>query len=84
MDVEAEALLKKERYQILDQLLHSGNVEIRVVPRERLFLHGKAGSIHYADGSRKSFIGSVNESKAHSLTIMSLFGKTMMKKVRTG
>ncbi|MFJ3349278.1 phospholipase D-like domain-containing anti-phage protein [Enterobacter bugandensis] len=64
VDVEAEALLKKERYQILDQLLHSGNVEIRVVPRERLFLHGKAGSIHYADGSRKSFIGSVNESKS--------------------
>ncbi|PED63397.1 phospholipase D-like domain-containing anti-phage protein [Priestia megaterium] len=64
VDVEAEALLKKERYQILDQLLQSGNVEIRVVPRERLFLHGKAGSIHYPDGSRKSFIGSVNESKS--------------------
>ncbi len=64
VDVEAEALLKKERYQILDQLLQSGNVEIRVVPKERLFLHGKAGSIHYPDGSRKSFIGSVNESKS--------------------
>ncbi|SDG61331.1 phospholipase D-like domain-containing anti-phage protein [Desulfosporosinus hippei] len=64
VDVEAEALLKKERYQILDQLLLSGNVEIRVVPRERLFLHGKAGCIHYPDGSRKSFIGSVNESKS--------------------
>jgi len=64
VDVEAEALLKKERYQILDQLLQSGNVEIRVVPRERLFLHGKAGSIYYPDGSRKSFIGSVNESKS--------------------
>lgn len=63
VDVEAEALLKKKHYQILDQLLQSGNVEIRVVPRERLFLHGKAGSIHYPDGSRKSFIGSVNESK---------------------
>nr|WP_307539575.1 phospholipase D-like domain-containing anti-phage protein [Paenibacillus sp. W4I10] len=64
VDVEVEALLKKERYQILDQLLQAGNVEIRVVPRERLFLHGKAGSIHYPDGSRKSFIGSVNESKS--------------------
>ncbi|MCU1734372.1 MULTISPECIES: phospholipase D-like domain-containing anti-phage protein [unclassified Pseudomonas] len=64
VDVEAEALLKKERYQILDRLLHSGNVEIRVVPRERLFLHGKAGSIHYTDGTRKSFIGSVNETKS--------------------
>ncbi|WP_341536501.1 helicase-related protein [Aeromonas veronii] len=56
--------LKKDRYQILDQLLQSGNVEIRIVPRERLFLHGKAGSIHYSNGSRKSFIGSVNESKS--------------------
>lgn len=64
VDIEAEALLKKERYQILDQLLQSGNVEIRVVPRERLFLHGKAGSIHYPDGSRKAFIGSVNETKS--------------------
>ena len=64
VDIEAEALLKKERYQILDALLQSGNVEIRVVPRERLFLHGKAGSVHYPDGRRKSFIGSVNESKS--------------------
>ncbi len=64
VDVAAEALLKKDRYQILDKLLHAGNVEIRVVPRERLFLHGKAGSIHYPDGSRKAFIGSVNETKS--------------------
>lgn len=64
VDVEAEAILKKERYQILDKLLHSGHVEIRIVPRERLFLHGKAGSIHYPDGSRKSFVGSVNDSKS--------------------
>jgi len=64
VDVEAEALLKKGHYQILDQLLQSGNVQIRVVPKERVFLHGKAGSIHYPDGSRKSFIGSVNESKS--------------------
>lgn len=64
VDVEAEALLKKDRYQILDQLLKSGNVEIRVVPKERLFLHGKAESIHYQNGSRKSFVGSVNESRS--------------------
>ena len=64
VDVAAEALLKKDRYHILDKLLHAGNVEIRVVPKERLFLHGKAGSIHYPDGSRKSFIGSVNETKS--------------------
>jgi superfamily II DNA or RNA helicase len=64
VDVAAEALLQKDRYQRLDALLRAGNVEIRVVPRERLFLHGKAGSIHYPDGSRRSFIGSVNESKS--------------------
>lgn len=64
VDVEAEALLKKERYQKLDQLLQAGNVEIRVVPKERIFLHGKAGSVHYSDGHRKSFIGSVNDSKS--------------------
>ncbi len=64
VDVAAEALLKKDRYQILDALLKKGNVEIRVVPKERLFLHGKAGSIHYPDGTRKAFIGSVNDSKS--------------------
>jgi superfamily II DNA or RNA helicase/DNA-binding Lrp family transcriptional regulator len=64
VDIEAEALLQKERYQRLDALLHDGNVEIRVVPRERLFLHGKAGVIYYPDEQRKSFIGSVNESKS--------------------
>ena len=64
VDVEAEALLKKERYHILDRLLKSGNVEIRVVPKERLFLHGKAGVIHYPNAPRKSFIGSVNDSKS--------------------
>lgn len=64
VDIESEALILKERYVRLDQLLKSGNVEIRVVPRERLFLHGKAGSIHYPDGSKKAFIGSVNESKS--------------------
>lgn len=64
IDIEAEALLKKDRYRMLDQLLKSGNVEIRVVPKERLFLHGKAGSIHYSNGSRKSFVGSVNETKS--------------------
>ncbi len=64
VDVAAEALLKKERYQYLDTLLKQGNVEIRVVPKERLFLHGKAGSIHYADGRRRAFMGSVNDSKS--------------------
>jgi len=64
VDVESEAIIKKDRYQLLDKLLHAGNVEIRVVPKQKLFLHGKAGSIYYQDGTRKAFIGSVNESKS--------------------
>ena len=64
IDVEAEALLQKERYKKLDQLLTAGNVQIRVVPKELLFLHGKAGVIYYPNGKRTSFIGSVNESKS--------------------
>ena len=63
VDVAAEAILKKDRYKILDTLLKSGHVEIRVVPRERLFLHGKAGVVHYPDGSKTAFIGSVNETR---------------------
>lgn len=34
------------------------------MPKELLFLHGKAGSIYYPDGTRKAFVGSVNESKS--------------------
>ena len=64
VDVAAEALLKQDRYRVLDTLLRAGNMEIRVVPKERLFLHGKAGSIHYPDGTRKAFIGSVNETRS--------------------
>jgi SNF2 family DNA or RNA helicase len=64
VDVETESLLQQERYQKLDALLHNGNVEIRVVPKERIFIHGKAGSISYKDKERISFVGSVNDSKS--------------------
>lgn len=73
VDVAAEALLHQERYQRLDALLRAGNVEIRVVPRERLFLHGKAGTIYYPDGRRKAFVGSVNETRrafAHNYELL--------------
>jgi HKD family nuclease len=53
-----------DRYKLLDTLLKAGNVQIRVVPKERLFLHGKAGVITYPDGHRISFMGSVNETKS--------------------
>ncbi len=61
---EIEALLHKERYQRLYDLLTSGNVEVRVVPKDIVFVHGKAGVIEAADGTKTSFIGSANETKS--------------------
>src|SRR5438552_2708300 len=62
--VEVEALLHKDRYRKLHELLTSGRVQIRVVPRDRVFVHGKAGVIEAADGSKTSFLGSINETKS--------------------
>ncbi len=59
-----EALLHRERYRKLHELLTSGRVEIRVVPKDRVFIHGKAGVIETADGSLTSFLGSINETKS--------------------
>lgn len=61
---EVEALLHRERYRKLHDLLVSGRVEIRVVPKDRVFIHGKAGVIEAADGSKTSFLGSINETKS--------------------
>ena len=60
---EVEALLHRERYRRLHDLLISGRVEIRVVPKERVFIHGKAGVIEAADGSKTCFLGSINETR---------------------
>ena len=60
---EVEALLHADRYRYLHDLLTSGRVEIRVVPKERVFLHGKAGVIEAADGTKTCFLGSINETK---------------------
>lgn len=59
-----ESLLYREKYRKLYDLLKKGNVKIRVVPKDRVFLHGKAGVIERADGSKTSFMGSINESKS--------------------
>ncbi len=70
---EVEALLHKDRYRKLHDLLTSGRVEIRVVPKDRVFIHGKAGVIEAADGTKTCFIGSINESKsafAHNYEIL--------------
>ena len=47
---EVEALLHRDRYRRLHDLLTSGRVEIRVVPKDHVFIHGKAGVIEAADG----------------------------------
>ncbi|HUZ94749.1 MAG TPA: phospholipase D-like domain-containing anti-phage protein [Edaphobacter sp.] len=61
---EVEALLHRERYRRLYDLLASGRVEIRVVPKDRVFVHGKAGVIEGADGSKTCFLGSINETRS--------------------
>src|SRR6266705_2132441 len=61
---EVEALLHKDRYRKLHDLLTSGRVEIRVVPKDRVFIHGKAGVIEATDGSKTCFLGSINETKS--------------------
>src|SRR4030065_35658 len=38
--------------------------EIAAIPRDRVFIHGKAGVIEAADGSKTSFLGSINETKS--------------------
>ncbi|MGH8643086.1 MAG: SNF2-related protein, partial [Gammaproteobacteria bacterium] len=61
---EVEALLHRDRYRRLHELLTSGHVEIRVVPKDRVFVHGKAGVIEAADASKTCFLGSINETKS--------------------
>ncbi len=61
---EVEALLHRERYRKLYELLKSGRVEIRVVPKDRVFIHGKAGVIEGVDGVKTCFLGSINETKS--------------------
>lgn len=61
---EVEALLHKDRYRKLYQLLTSGKVNIRVVPKDRVFVHGKAGVLEAPDGTKTCFLGSINETKS--------------------
>lgn len=62
--IETEAFFHRDRYRKLFNLLSSGRVQIKVVPKDRVFLHGKAGVITLANGERTSFLGSINESRA--------------------
>lgn len=50
------------RFARLYEFLRSGKLQVRVVPNEKFgLIHGKAGVITLAGGSRTSFIGSANE-----------------------
>lgn len=53
------------RLQRLYNLIKSGKIEVRVIPNEIYgLMHGKAGVITYKDGSKTSFVGSINETKS--------------------
>jgi len=53
------------RLALLFRLIHSGKLQIRVMP-DQVFglMHGKAGVITYKDGTQTSFLGSINETKS--------------------
>ena len=73
VDCEMESLLHRDRYRYLYDLLTSGSIEIRVVPKDRVFIHGKAGVIEAVDGIKTSFLGSTNETRsafAHNYEIL--------------
>jgi phosphatidylserine/phosphatidylglycerophosphate/cardiolipin synthase-like enzyme len=61
---EVEALLRRDRHRRLYELLSSGRVQVRVVPRDQVFVHGKAGVIEGLDGPKTCFLGSINETKS--------------------
>jgi len=55
----------RERYARLFKLLHSGKLQVRVLPDSAFGLvHGKAGVITLADGTKTCFMGSANESRS--------------------
>ncbi|NOX54981.1 MAG: DEAD/DEAH box helicase family protein [Planctomycetes bacterium] len=55
----------RDRYARLYRLLKSGKLQVRVLPDEAFgLIHGKAGVITLADGSKTCFLGSANESKS--------------------
>jgi len=55
----------RARYSRLFKLLHGGKLQVRVLPDSAFGLvHGKAGVITLADGTKTCFIGSANESRS--------------------
>lgn len=64
VDPGASSMVHGQRYKRLYELLRSGRVQIKVVPRETVFVHGKAGVIELANGRSTAFIGSANDSRS--------------------
>lgn len=63
-DIIVDAAVHRDRYTKLYELLSSGKVDVRVVPRSVApFLHGKAGVITSSAGA-VAFMGSINETRA--------------------
>ena len=55
----------RDRYARLFKLLHSGKLQVRVLPDSAFgLIHGKAGVITTQDGSKTCFMGSANESRS--------------------
>ena len=55
----------KPRFQRLHDFLRDGRMEVRVLPTKKFgLIHGKAGVITLAGGTKTSFIGSANETKS--------------------
>lgn len=53
----------RQRFRRLYEFLMSGKIEVRVLPKRKFGLaHGKAGVITLEDGSKTTFLGSINES----------------------
>ena len=77
VDVEAESMLCKERYRHLDELLRAGNVEIRVVPKERLFLQAVEGYAKAPSPESQGFTGPAEAPEGRAVPAGStLFPKT--------
>jgi len=63
--LEADALLNRDRYRLLDSFLQKHGQAVRVAPDDVCgFLHGKAGVIERTDGSKIGFMGSMNETRS--------------------
>ena len=81
---EVEALLHRDHYRRLHDLLTSGRIEIRVVPKDRVFIHGKAGVIEAADGVKTCFSAPSTRPRAPLPRTTRSFGRTRHRKALPG